>query len=254
MGLGGILLKKKRWKKIIFVYFFALHALLLVMLMKSDFINKVKKKFNIPGSSELSVYYHEVTNHHFRMDDNLPDRATVFIGDSITQGLAVAAVADASVNYGVGGDTTLGVLHRVKKYRSLSRAKTVVLAVGVNDLKFRSDQEIIKNFREILANLPDGLPVVISSVLPVDERVRGKRFQNERISIINQELLELTRTLQHVTFVDANPLLKGKDQNLKTEFHTGDGIHLSAMGYQVWIQVLKQALVNLHPVELRPAA
>ena len=40
------------------------------------------------------------------MDSLVPVGATVFIGDSITQGLATSAVVPLSVNYGIGGDTT----------------------------------------------------------------------------------------------------------------------------------------------------
>jgi hypothetical protein len=34
--------------------------------------------------------------------------------------------------------------------------------------------------------------------------------------------------------------------NLKSDFHVGDGVHLSSDGYQVWIRELKRALNNAY--------
>ena len=59
------------------------------------------------------------------MDGLIPEGATIFIGDSITQGLATSAVSNQSVNYGIGSDTTLGVLKRLPYYNSMNSAKAV---------------------------------------------------------------------------------------------------------------------------------
>jgi len=231
-------------RKLGIAYLFMIHILLALILVRSDFIESVGYKLGVSTTPELSAYYDLITTYHFRMDGNVPEGASLFIGDSITQGLATSAIANLSVNYGIGTDTTLGVLNRVPKYKSLSRAGSVVLAIGVNDLRRRSNEEIVTNYKDILDSLPENIPVVVSAILPVDERVQGVNFENKRISRVNKLLLELVGEYDNVTFSDAGKALRGLDNNLKLDFHVGDGVHLSSDGYQVWIRELRQALSN----------
>ena len=231
-------------RKLGIIYLLMLHILVALMLAKSDFIEKVGYKLGVSTAPELSSYYDRITTSHFRMDGNVPDGATIFIGDSITQGLAASAIAKLSVNYGIGGDTTLGVLNRVRKYESLTRANAIVLAIGVNDLGRRSYEQIIANYKDILDSLPKNVPVVVCAILPVDERVQAVNFENKRITRVNKLLNELVREYDNVAFSDAGSLLRGSDNNLKSDFHVGDGVHLSSDGYQVWIQELRRALIN----------
>lgn len=224
------------------VYFLMLHVLLVIVLLKSDFIDNAKYKFGLSSTPELSAYYDQITTFHFSIDRNVPEGASIFIGDSITQGLATSAIADSSVNYGIGRDTTLGVLNRITRYESLSRAGSVVIAIGVNDLHRRGDREIVSNYADILNSLPKNIPVVVSAILPVDERVEDISSKNKRILKVNDSIRELVSQHENVTFSDAGEDLRGADNNLKSDYHTGDGIHLNSEGYQIWIRELKLAL------------
>jgi len=51
-------------------------------------------------------------------------------------------------------------------------------------------------------------------------------------------------TYENVYFVNSGILLKNRDGNLKAEFHVGDGVHINAAGYQVWIRLLREVLGN----------
>lgn len=231
-------------RKLGVVYLLMIHVLLALVLAKSDFIEKVGYKLGVSTTPELSPYYDRITTYHFRMDGNVPDGATLFIGDSITQGLATSAIANPAVNYGIGSDTTLGVLNRIRKYESLNRADAVVLAIGVNDLGRRSDEIIVTNYKKILDSIPEKIPVVVSAILPVDERVQRVNSENKRISRVNKLLRDLSLEYENVTFSDAGSSLRDSDNNLKSDFHVGDGVHLSSAGYQVWIRELRRALNN----------
>lgn len=119
------------------MYLLTVHALLIIVLLKSDFIDLVQNKLETCNhsvqSSELTPHYHRMLEYHKRMDGNVLTGSVIFFGDSITQGLCVSAVASHSVNYGIGSDTTFGVLERLKYYRSINRADVVVISIGVND-------------------------------------------------------------------------------------------------------------------------
>lgn len=230
-------------KRVFIAYLILLHLTLAGVLVKSDFLDRVRHRFS-PPADELTPHYRRMFAYHMRMDGNLPDHSVIFIGDSITQGLAVSAVSAAAVNYGIGSDTTTGVLLRLPRYKSLQRAEWVVIAVGVNDLRRRGDSEIVENYRRILQALPAHIQVLVSAILPVDERLWGGPGSNRRIGAINQATASLCNEFDKVGFIDIGPDLVAPDGNLRTRFHTGDGIHLNTAGYGVWIAALRRTMLN----------
>ena len=178
------------------------------------------------------------------MDGNVPDNAVIFIGDSITQGLCVSAIATPSVNYGIGSDTTVGVIRRIPFYKSIERASVVVLAVGINDMKHRSNKEILKNYRTIVDLIPKRTPVIFSAVLPLDMKAREKwqgRSQ-DRIERLNSSIEILSINKNNLYFVDAGPLLMDGNGNLSDVYHNGDGVHLNSKGYSIWNNVLRTGI------------
>ncbi|MCC7376670.1 MAG: hypothetical protein IT581_18570 [Verrucomicrobiales bacterium] len=194
---------------------------------------------------EITEHYTRMLRYHRRMDGHVPDQSVIFLGDSITQGLCTDAVAQPSVNYGIGSDTTVGVLGRLTTYsNSLSRASAVVLAIGVNDLLFRDNQEIAENYRRILERLPAATPVVCSALLPINDRTyaRGTPVTRERITGLNQLLRDVCAAFPRCVFVDAGPQLVDTDGNLQANLEDGDGIHLNAAGNQIWSAVLRAGL------------
>lgn len=237
-------MRKSLRKPFLILYFIALHIVLAAVLWKSDFIEKVQTKLRGENPSEITPHFHRMLAYHKRMDGNVPTNSTVFIGDSITQGLCVSAVSQPSVNYGIGSDTTVGVLQRIDSYRSIKDAKAVVLAIGINDMKFRSNAEIRDNIASIRSRIPMNIPVLISGVLPIDPDARNDptEWRKERIGSLNEVLEDLAKNTQNTFFVDAGSQLADAGDELMSAFHTGDGVHLNSEGNRVWIAVLKESL------------
>ncbi len=236
-------------KKLLVLYLVIIHLLLVVILFKTDVVSQLQIRLGLSDPQELTRNYHELLAFHKRMDANLLKGSVVFIGDSITQGLAVSAVSPLSVNYGIGNDTTVGVLNRIGEYRALNSAKAVVLAVGVNDLKRRDSVEILENYTSILDKIPLGVKVIICAVKPVDGRIRqasGRTLQ--RIDLLNIGLKQLSDRLPNAQFLTVNDKLVDNTGNLAKEYHIGDGVHLSAAGYEVWIKELRQVISKLDKV------
>lgn len=222
-------------KRIAIIYLICIHLLLAVVLLKSDFIDRVQTKLGIQQtelSAEITQHFHRMLRYHKRMDGNVPDGSVIFIGDSITQGLCVSAVACPSVNYGIGSDTTLGVLQRLPEYRSIDKASAVILAIGINDMKRRSNEEILKNYRSIVGHIPEKTPIVISAILPLDEgsRQEWQGRNQDRIKSLNLSLEDLADS--RIFFVDAGPLLVDASGNLADQYHDADGVHLNSKGNQ----------------------
>jgi lysophospholipase L1-like esterase len=177
------------------------------------------------------------------MDENVPDNSVIFIGDSITQGLAVSAVANPSVNYGIGGDTTVGVLKRVQSYASLDRASVVVIAVGINDFSYRSNEKIFDNIKSIVKKLPISIPIVISAILPIDEKIiKEWSGYNSRIVMLNSKVKDFTDKSNRLFFVDIGDALVDNKGNFSDKYHVGDGLHLNSRGNDIWIGALQEVI------------
>lgn len=196
-------------------------------------------------NDEITDHYRRMMVYHEYMDGNVPDGAVVFIGDSITQGLCVCAVTPLAVNYGIGSDTTYGVLQRLPKYKSLEHCAAIVFAIGVNDLSRRSDDEIISNWKLIMQSIPEDIPAIFSAMHPLDAETKNiSEESNQRIVRLNEALKNLCAE-NNQYFASAYAKLVNEKGNLDPAFHTGDGVHLNTAGYQVWIAVLQTALQSI---------
>jgi len=223
-------------------YLLLVHGLLALMLWKSDCVSRVQRRLG--PTRQITDQYNRMLAYQTLMDGNVPDRSVVFIGDSLTQGLCTDAVTYPSVNYGIAGDTTIGVLARLPKYQCIRRASAVVLAIGVNDMKFRDNQQIIQNYTRILNAFPQGMPIICSAVLPIVERIYAPRpvVKNARIAEFNRLLKTLCLQHSQCIFVDAGNKLADQTGNLSAAFQAGGGIHLNAAGNRIWIGELRKAI------------
>ena len=184
------------------------------------------------------------------MDGSVQSIATIFLGDSITQGLNVSAVTHPAVNFGIGKDTSYGLLQRIPQYRSLQSAKQAIISIGVNDIirMRRKPEEVIANYRAMLDALPAGLKVFISAVLPANDAAYEAAFKPVNEAVLSEQINALNTALKAfadqrgITFVDAGPALRDDSGQLADRFHVGDGLHLSTAGYAAWTDSLRSVL------------
>ncbi len=228
-------------KKLFFSsYALFLHFVLAFILVKSDFIERVETRLNL-NSNEITHFYDQMIAYHRRMDKNLPVGSVLFIGDSIIQGLAVSAVTPKGVNYGIGNDTSFGVLNRLSLYHSLNTAEAVVLAIGHNDFKYRNVDETIDIVHKILKYIPGSKKVILCAVHPIDSNIHSTYVSNPKIKQLNKRLGSLSKQYANVFFLNMEKSLS-HNGSLLQKYHIGDGVHLSKKGYDLWTQQLKIAL------------
>ncbi|MBI5676299.1 MAG: hypothetical protein HZC48_10835 [Nitrospirae bacterium] len=229
------------------VYVILLHFFIALILVKPGLINRVYLKLGLQKPNEIDTadHYTRTLTYHSIIDQSVPSGAVIFLGDSHFERLCVSAIIDKSVNYGIGGDTTDGVLKRLPVYKSLNRANAVIISVGHNDLWQRSNEEIIRNYKLIIEALPYNIPILFSSVLPVDERADVKfTGMNIRISSLNSSLQKLCNDFSNCYFIDSGQNLIDETGNLAAGYHNGKGAHLNANGNSIWISYLKDILHN----------
>lgn len=165
--------------------------------------------------------------HFAWQDPQVPDGATVFLGDSITAGLLTSNLAPRTVNYGISGATTADVLNVIDKLPSVKRASRIYLAVGVNDvhdgLPGTEDR-----FRAIATAIPAGTSVVWSAVLPTAH----PRISVEAVQRVNEEARAACAARSRCTWVPAPEWREG--------YLLADGVHLSGAGYAAWAAALRR--------------
>ena len=239
------MIKKSTKTKAVYCYLIAIHLLLGFALWKSNFVYATARYFGVVAFEEKSPRYRSTVQKQSRRADQVPAGATLIIGDSLVESMCVSTVSNRAVNFGIGGDTTLGVLRRLNVYQTaINRADFIVFAIGINDFHFRDAEAISKNMLRILEQLPDK-KVIVSAVLPVDESVPRRAALNSKIRLLNEKLNLLCLGNMSVRFVDSTSLLDSNgDGSLDPQMHIGDGLHLNALGYEVWTKNLRDNLAQ----------
>lgn len=161
---------------------------------------------------------------------------TLFIGDSIVFAMATSDLSFKSENFGIPGDTSDGVLHRLPKY-NLHCFKTVVLSVGVNDVILGQVAGFEERYSEILAQIPKSIKIVATAILPINERKSaGIKTDNPNGTIgrMNSVIAEACTSLPNCHFAAASLSFFDASKQLRDDLCYSDGIHLRPEGYDVW--------------------
>jgi lysophospholipase L1-like esterase len=176
-------------------------------------------------------------------------RAVVFLGDSITQGwggaLGAAFPGVKVANRGISGDTTRGVLLRLREDVLALDPAAVVLLIGTNDLEEGATPEVVAgNLKLILAGLESHdpkMPVVLSQVFPSSA---AKKRPAEKIRAVNALFLAAAKNDPRVTYLETWPLFADAsgDANLG-EFP--DLLHPNEAGYAKWAAALRPIFATL---------
>jgi len=166
----------------------------------------------------------------------LPKGSIVFLGDSITEyGQWEELLNHSKVkNRGIAGDTTWGLLRRLKGITS-THPKAIFLMIGINDFLFTDEQEIVKNYTEIIQQIKTETPnsqLFIQSVLPINSTVKKTVFENQKIVSLNRAIQQLAQQ-NGLPYLDIHQQLLDKDGVLKAEF-TADGVHINGGAYMIW--------------------
>jgi len=243
--------KRKRIKKIAFVFYFLfIHSLLITVVVVSDFIPRLEYRVGtkiFPASrSIMTEHFYLMHQFHQRIDANIPPDSVIFIGDSLVQGLHTPSLYPLSVNYGIGSDTTTGVLRRISTYKSLYSCKAIVLAIGINDIRYGfTNKQILLNYEKILKKIPKDIPLIINAVLPVGRGMtKHRKDVNDQITSLNIELEKYAEN-KNVYFLDPKISLIDNEGYLSSQYHDGDGLHLNSKGNAIWIVELQKALSQI---------
>lgn len=204
----------------------------------------LKARFST-GPAGVDAHYDNMVAFHSRGDAALPAGRIILLGDSLVQGLPAAAISDLAINYGIGGDTTLGLQHRLPQYQSLDTALAIFLAIGINDMLVDDNLTIEDRYATLLSSLPEDIPILCGAALPIDSDVdrdwEGRT--NKRNNEWNLRLKQLC-TEHGATYLPTPEALVNQRGLLHPTMHVGDGLHLNAKGNAIWAAWIKRAIAD----------
>jgi lysophospholipase L1-like esterase len=182
--------------------------------------------------------------------------AVVLLGDSITQGwgedFSAAFPGLKIANRGISGDTTRGVLIRLREDVLALRPRVVVLLIGTNDLEEQAEPETIAaNLKLILAALKEHdskMPVVLCQVFPSAE---SKKRPAGKIKKVNQLCAAAVKGDAQVTLIETWTLFADAQGDAKpAEFP--DLLHPNRAGYAKWAAALRLVFATFGLMETEP--
>lgn len=175
--------------------------------------------------------------------------AVVFLGDSITQGWAPTMnglfLGTKTANRGIGGDTTRGVLIRLKEDVLALNPKAVVLLIGTNDIEEQASPETIAgNLKLILAALKAHnatMPVILCNVFPSSAKMKRPA---DTIKKLNQLYFAAIKDEPQVTLLDTWSLFANAEGDAKLD-EFPDLLHPNQLGYLKWYAALRLQMETL---------
>lgn len=175
-------------------------------------------------------------------------KALVFLGDSITQGwgddMGNSFPGVKVANRGISGDTTRGMLIRLKEDVLALNPAGVVMLMGTNDLEEKATPATIAgNLKLIVAELKKHdpkMPIILCNVFPSSAT---KRRSAADIKKINSLYAEAVKGDAQITVVDTWTLFANKDGDAKIE-EFPDLLHPNKVGYTKWARALTPILAT----------
>lgn len=196
-------------------------------------INFISAKVTVAESENGFNAYYNTKLSTFEAQGN---KDIIFLGDSLTDNNEWAESFESSIaNRGIGGDTTAGVLFRLKEVTNREPEK-IFLMIGINDLVNGIPKEkIIDNYSLIIERIRKETPetkLYVQSVLPINKKLSYYKVKNTDIESINKKLAKISKT-NNASYVDLYPLFVDSTGELNKTW-TIDGVHLNGDAYKVW--------------------
>lgn len=213
---------------------------------------------------------------------NRPDSGppvVVMLGDSTTEGGMPVAVRKELeklnlskvqlpivINAGKGGDNATAALSRLEKDVLAHKPDLVTISFGLNDVGLCKPEEFEKSLKKMIGVFEEAdIPVMLMTSTPFNNRRHGwgKKFEengglDEYLDInFCEEMRSLARD-QKIPLCDLHHIFKEefkKDADLVDQLISGDGVHLTARGYDLIAKHVAPKIVKelsgAKPVETR---
>jgi len=185
----------------------------------------------------MSHYDRKVIEFAFAL--NKPNRP-MLVGDSITEAWSTTNIMHPFVtNYGISGDTTVGVLNRINQIIN-AKPNVIFLNIGINDLQFGLGNTLIERYTQIITLLKlNKIEVYCCAIRPVNNFMpQGNRVFNDFIININEAISCKAKENGCIYVPETFNIHFNDAFRQMYSTHSTDGLHLSPLGYEEEYKVL----------------
>jgi len=147
-------------------------------------------------------------------------------------------------NFGIAGDTTQGVLFRLRDGEGEGyKPKAIMLMIGTNNTGGNSPPEIAMGVADVVFELRKDFPDAKILLLAIFPRDRASSSVRAKITEINKIIAALHDN-RHVFFMDIGPKFLAEDGSIPRDIMS-DGLHPTSKGYEIWAEAVHDTLVSL---------
>jgi lysophospholipase L1-like esterase len=176
----------------------------------------------------------------------------LLMGDSITDGWRTGGQAVLNqyfgsykmANFGIGGDTTQGVLWRLQNEEAKGfQPKAIMLMIGTNNTAGNRPAEIAMGIAAIVYEMRKDFPDAKILLLGIFPRGTPGLAVRRQIAAINT-IISCLHDGQHVFYMDIGDKFLAPDGAIPRDI-MNDLLHPTAKGYEIWAQAVKETLDGL---------
>ena len=174
---------------------------------------------------------------------------TVFVGDSLTEGLSYYGYQEIDHVIAERGTSIEQAMGRIKKIAK-PKPDYVFVMLGINDLNYSiyTLDDIEANYIKLVEKLHDKMPetrIYIESLLPVTRNYEKehKLLANKRINKLNKRLKKIADKYDYTTYLDVHSKYVTSKGCLSSKI-SSDGYHLQPDAYEKWVKLVKDTLKN----------
>lgn len=207
-------------------------------------INANNERIKSEERARLVKEYFDEKISSYEIENATSTADVVFLGDSLTDGCDLKKYYPefTTFNRGIGGDTSYGLLDRLKISAYDARPKVIVLLIGGNDvLGGKSLESIYLNYDKIIQGIKENLPE--TKIVWCSLTAMGNQWakHNDSAVICNQKI-KLLANKYGCRYVDLfTPLCDVETGEIFPEY-TAEGVHFTDQGYKVVSAEIKKAL------------
>jgi lysophospholipase L1-like esterase len=156
-------------------------------------------------------------------------------------------------NFGIAGDTTQGVLFRLRNGEGQGiHPRAIMLMIGTNNTGSNSADEIAEGVGAVVAELHKDFPEAEILLLAIFPRGSANDPVREKINRINEKISRLDDGIK-VHYLDIGQKFLDTSGNIPKDVMS-DALHPSTKGYEIWADAVKEPLEKLMAAELAGSA
>jgi beta-glucosidase len=147
-------------------------------------------------------------------------------------------------NFGIAGDTTQGVLYRLRDGEGQGFSpKAIMLMIGTNNAGNCSSAEIAEGVGAVVLELRKDFPSAKILLLAIFPRADPGSDLRKTVAAVNPKIAKL-EDRQHVFYLDIGDKFLAADGTIPPDI-MGDKLHPTQKGYEIWAEAVKQPLAQL---------